>query len=75
MYMCERREGGGEREWGRRMYARTDRWGAEIEVCSSAVKENKFWCQIEDPAIRDADEGRGGGRRDGTARSGLLTFT
>lgn len=63
MCTCARGGWGGERERGRRMYARTDRWGTEIEVCSSAVKENKFWCQIEDPAIRHAREGvegRGG---------------
>lgn len=60
MCTCARGGWGGEREWGRRMCARTDRWRTEIEVCSSAVKENKFCCQIEDPAIQHAGEGRGG---------------
>lgn len=76
MCTCARGGWGGERERGRRMYACTDRWGTEIEVCSSAVQENKFRCQIEDPAIRHArvEAGRTGGG-DGTARSGVLTFT
>lgn len=59
MCTCARGVWGGERERGRR----TDRWGTEIEVCSSAVKENKFWCQIEEPAVRHALRGGGMGGR------------